>query len=732
MKTAKTTKKFVAAGLGLLTLVAGLALGPVAPASALGAQTITFVNPGNQVKTTTDQTFLVSATTEYFEFLDVTLVSQTPSICSVPGTSSPFTVIMLGDVTNLGTCTLYATQPGDSDFAAATPVQQSFQITGSTPATYSVNLDLQDGSSATTQTVTSGQNAVLPSVDPTRVGYTFAGWALSSSGSAVALPFTPTADATLFALWSPILYTVSYNLNSGTGSALPFTQANPLDFVTVPRFGVSRVGYTFGGWSLVRDSGVSVGGGFIPTGNVTVYAIWTAVTNTVTFDSQGGSVVASVNVALGGNLTWPSDPTKASSTFVGWNSAADGTGTSYTSSSVLAINAATTLFAVWAPSGDVSFTFDSQGGTVIPPVSVRVGHDLGWPTVPSRAGYTFLGWSRTISGVIVNSMTVTTERVMYAVWSQDGATVSFNSEGGSAVESMSVPFGTNIVWPADPTRDGYSFDGWATSEGGSVLVTLNVTDSTTLYAVWTEDLPISFFFDPQGGNVIAPQLVQVGHDLRWPTVPFRAGYTFLGWSRTTDGEVVSSMTVTTERIMYEIWAIDSYTVSFNSEGGSAVTSMSVNYATDIVWPAAPIRRGYTFLGWAHSADGTVLPTLNVTEGQTLYALWHANIAFISPVVYHTGASAVLDKKSVQALTKLVSQLKGKTGLTVKVESWALKSAGSTKAQDKALSQARADAVAKFLRSHGVKGKISAVGKGRAIENSQLARRSNITASFNNK
>ncbi len=657
---AKTTKRFAAAGLGIMTIVAGLALGPVSPASALTSQTITFANPGNQVKTTTDQTFLVSATTEYFEFLDVTLVSLTPSICSVPGTSSPFTVIMLGDATNLGTCTLYATQAGDSDFAAATPVEQSFQITGSTPATYAVSLDLQDGSSPTPQTVTSGQQAVLPSVDPTRVGYTFAGWALSPSGSAVAIPFTPTADATLYAIW---------NLIS---------------------------------------------------------------TSRVTFDSQGGSVVASVTVTTGTNLTWPSDPTKASSTFVGWNTAADGTGTSYTSASVLAISAATTFYAIWAPSGEVSFTFDSQGGTIIPPVSVTVGHDLGWPTVPTRAGYTFLGWSRTISGEIVNSMTVTTERVMYAVWSQDGVTVSFNSEGGSAVESMNVPSGNNIVWPENPTRDGYTFLGWATSANGSALEVLNVTDSTTLYALWSEDEPISFFFDPQGGNVIAPQVVMVGHDLRWPTVPYFAGHTFLGWSRTTDGEVVSSMTVTTERIMYAIWSIDSYTVSFNSEGGTAVTSMSVNHATDIVWPTAPTRLGYSFLGWAASADGTLLPTLNVTADQTLYALWHAAIATIRPVIYHSAASAVLDKKSVQALTKLASQLKGKTGLSVKVESWALKSAGSTKAQDKALSQARADAVVKFLRSHGVKGKITAIGKGRAVETGKLARRSNITATFNNK
>ncbi len=376
--------------------------------------------------------------------------------------------------------------------------------------------------------------------------------------------------------------------------------------------------------------------------------------------------------------------------------------------------------------------FNSQGGNVIAPQTVRVGSDLRWPTVPSRAGYTFLGWSRTTNGAIVYSMTVTTERMMYAIWAIDSYTVSFNSQGGSAVTSMSVNYGTDIAWPVAPTRDGYTFLGWSATRTGSVLVSLNVTSGQVLYAIWSEDTPISFFFDPQGGNVIAPQLVLVGHDLRWPTVPHRTGYTFLGWSRTTNGVVVPSMTVTTERIMYAIWAIDSYTVSFNSQGGSAVTSMSVNYANDIVWPVAPTRTGYRFLGWASTIDGAVLTSLNVTVGQTLYALWRANIATISPVIYHTGASAVLDKKAVASLTKLAGQLKGKTGVTVNVESWVLKTPGSTKSADTALAQARANSVAKFLKSLGVKGKIIAVGKGRAIETTKLALRSNITATFNNK
>ena len=104
---------------------------------------------------------------------------------------------------------------------------------------------------------------------------------------------------------------------------------------------------------------------------------------------------------------------------------------------------------------------------------------------PSRDGYTFGGWDQTAEEG--NTITFT------AKWTAIPATytVTFDSQGGSAVNDQTVTEGQTITEPAAPTRDGYTFAGWFTeSSGGSQWnFSTAVTKNMTLYAQWTEITP---------------------------------------------------------------------------------------------------------------------------------------------------------------------------------------------------------------------------------------------------
>ena len=95
-----------------------------------------------------------------------------------------------------------------------------------------------------------------------------------------------------------------------------------------------------------------------------------------------------------------------------------------------------------------------------------------------------------------------------------------------------------------------------------------------------------------------------------PAAPTRAGYTFANWNTAADGTGTAYAPAATfampaaNSTLYAIWTINSYTVSFDSQGGIAVSSITQDFASTVTVPAAPTRTGYTFGNWNTAADGT--------------------------------------------------------------------------------------------------------------------------------
>ena len=159
----------------------------------------------------------------------------------------------------------------------------------------------------------------------------------------------------------------------------------------------------------------------------------------------------------------------------------------------------------------------------------------------------------------------------------------------------------------------------ATADG--VLNACNIHVSETYYTV---------SFETNGGNTIASKSIIQNATIEPPAEPQKAGYAFKGWYK--EGSLVHAWNFTTDHAtsnvtLYAKWTLNTYTVVFNTQGGSQVNPAVAPYNTTIAAPAAPSRAGYVFGGWYRDAACTVAWNFTsdaITSDITLYAKWGSN------------------------------------------------------------------------------------------------------------
>lgn len=250
-------------------------------------------------------------------------------------------------------------------------------------------------------------------------------------------------------------------------------------------------------------------------------------------------------------------------------------------------------------------------------------------TVPTQTGYSFVGWyadialtqSYNVSAPVVQSLQ------LYAKWTINEYTITFNSAGGSAVSPITQDYNTSVVAPANPTREGYSFTGWSQAVPSNMPA-----ENLTLTAQWSIN-QYTISFDSNEGSAVSAITQDFGTNVSAPLNPTREGYLFQGWftdDNTFLNEYVFGTMPSQNITVYAKWEEQVgtyYTVTFNSNGGSAVSSQQVlsgDYADE---PAVPTRNGYTFVNWQDETN-VVWDFANdpIIEAMTLYATW-------SPVTY---------------------------------------------------------------------------------------------------
>ena len=211
-----------------------------------------------------------------------------------------------------------------------------------------------------------------------------------------------------------------------------------------------------------------------------------------------------------------------------------------------------------------SVIFDANGGSVVQTQIVKHGNTADY-RYTYRNGYEFLGWY--LNGVKYDFSTPVTEKItLVAKWkkkdteqpSKDTYIVDFESNGGTFVDSQEVLEGETAYEPKDPTKDCYEFIGWYTDKALTKRFNFStpITSDMTLYAKWRDDGSCK----------------------------------------------------------------ETYTVKFDSNGGTRVSSQNVEEGARAYEPNEPTRRGYTFLGW-YLNDRKFNFNTRIYEDITLEAEW---------------------------------------------------------------------------------------------------------------
>ena len=501
--------------------------------------------------------------------------------------------------------------------------------------------------------------------------YTFKGWfTAATGGTQVSASTTVTGNVTYYAQWTANIrsYTATFNGNGGgTPSPSTITKTYGSELGTLPT--CSRTGYTFLGWYTASSGGTKISSTTKITGTITYYAQWSINSYTLTYNVNGGNAVspASKSVQYGSAYGTLPTPTRASTaqysyTFAGWYTAATG-GTQVTANTTMGAGN-TTIYAHWTATTR-SYTINYQttyGSLNRTSQSIAYGSKgsctLTMPTNNAQYTYTFQGWYTAANGggtKVGSSLTLETPSVTgaatyyaYVTRAVNRYTFTFNANGGSTPSSSSISknYGEAIgTLPtcsraADNTYT-YAFAGWfdtsATSGGTQLTTTTKVTSNKTWYARWTATYRIyTVTFDGNGGTP-SPSTITKTYGSELGTLPTcsRTGYTFLGWyTASSGGTKISSTTKITGTITYYAqWSINSYTLTYNVNGGNAVSpaSKSVQYGSAYGTLPTPTRAStaqysYTFAGWYTAATGGTQVTANTTMGAgntTIYAHWTA-------------------------------------------------------------------------------------------------------------
>ena len=447
-----------------------------------------------------------------------------------------------------------------------------------------------------------------------RTGYTYEWYsnpsfpenALVTAETIVKIP----ADHELWAKWTPITYTISYNLDGGKE-----TSYNPTSYTVesdpIKLNEPTKTGYEFVGWlgtdlsntSYTKDVTIPKGS----TGNREYKANWKAVVYTINYNLNYQEGTAS-------------EPTIANNP------------TSYT------IN------------DDV---------TILP---------------PTRAGYEFAGWSGSgytnVNTITISAGTRAENLSLTANWHIVNYSITYNTNSGDFETNASHPSTYTIeegFTVSDPVKDGYDFQGWQSYSFDGIEKNLSRPAGTygnfELVAVWS-GIEGEIIYNLNGGKVVGknPDKYQTGDSFTL-TNPTRAGYTFLGWNKLivnenkteTGTDIGINPTDTGTIIFTAMWSATDYTVSYNLDGGKYESSKSANPVTysaetETFTLINPVKEGYIFAGWTGTGISGTSKNVTIQKGSTGHRGYEATWNYATYTITYDYAGGASDASHILSYT----------------------------------------------------------------------------------
>lgn len=435
-------------------------------------------------------------------------------------------------------------------------------------------------------------------------------------------------------------YTVTYNPGTnGTGTASTATKLEGRPLTLADKL-FTRTGYKQTGWATV-DGGEKVydlGATYTADEAITLYPVWTANQYTVTLDSNGGGAVtpSTVTATYDQSLNNLPVPKRLRYVFSGWYDAqaggkqyvnADGNSTARYDKTENC-----TLYAIWSDAPRCTVTFDPNGGVLAGKTTSeqRSNDSVQYkPDDPTREGHNFTGWYKDPACTQRWDFDdwVTGDMTLYAGWRANSYTITFDTDGGSAIDPITQDYGTDITAPADPTKTGYTFTGWEPE-----LPATMPAENITVAAQWRIN-SYTVTLDPNGGRV-SPDALSVTYLTPYGSLPtpVRSDYRFDGWYLGDDK--IEPQTVMSQAAPHTLTARWTFqptqivgpsrdTLTLETNGGSPIAPIHAARGTTLDLSALqPEKSGFRFTGW-YLDKALTLPvtSLRLDGDQTVYAGW---------------------------------------------------------------------------------------------------------------
>ncbi len=242
-------------------------------------------------------------------------------------------------------------------------------------------------------------------------------------------------------------------------------------------------------------------------------------------------------------------------------------------------------------------------------------------------GSTFDGWYKDLSWVTQWDGNVTQPIRIYGKGNVVQYTLTFETNNGTNIDEQKIVAGEKAVVPVTPVKTGYLFAGWYKDEEFNTpwgFTTNVIIENTTLYAKWSKRIyDVQYHTDRESFLTHA----QYEDKLKEPVTPTRVGYTFVGWYKEREFKTpwnFATDVVTEDIILYAKWTANEYTVNFHTNGGTAISPVTVMYDKLLNEPVKQTKAGHIFAGWYKDEEFKTpwnFATDRVTEDVTLYAKW---------------------------------------------------------------------------------------------------------------
>ena len=320
---------------------------------------------------------------------------------------------------------------------------------------YKVSFQTNGGTMISSQTITEGEKVVKPN-DPEKEGYIFIQW--TYQGKTYDFSLGVKNDIILIAEWIEKeedieKFVIKFDSNGGTTiSNQIIEKGNKVQKPEDPK----KEGYNFIEWQL---DGIKYDFEKEVTSNLELVSIYEEI-KTINKPNSNENTKPNNNTSNNTNITTPVTPSVKKYKVI----------------------------------------FNSNGGSSVASQTVEQGKKVTKPSNPSRDGYNFSGW--TLDGKNYDFNTAVKENItLVAKWTENSKpkyTVTFNSNGGSSVESQTVEQGKKVTKPSNPTRSGYTFSGWILN-GTNYNFNTAIKENITLIAKWKNDL---WEVDSNTGSII--------------------------------------------------------------------------------------------------------------------------------------------------------------------------------------------------------------------------------------